>query len=167
MSSIVEEGDKETLKQFLEFTTSNELIKDLHRHDPFIFRLEYDVSNNGKTGMAFKNLKSDYRHENFITLDLDQDYYDFYLRHKYNPTYENLDLRLVYYLNRNYYNETSRELYRIKLIRDTLYHFSVSQICAFYEYPDREHLHYRIACTNDGILEMEKGKFYCPEHINV
>ena len=151
----------EPTRMFLEFTTNSALIRDIYKDDPFIYRIEYDFGNDGKTGYAFKNRKEDYPRENFVTVDLTEDeFYEYYLKQKYNPNYDSVDLRLVFYLNR--YND----MYNVKFVRNTCYYFSAGKICAYYHYPDMEALHFKIACVNEGVLS-KNDKFYCPEHINV
>lgn len=152
----------EPTRMFLEFITDSDLIRDIYKDDPFIYRIEYDVGNDGKTGNAFKNRKEDYPREDFISVELTEDefYREFYLKHRYNPRYDNIDLRLAYYLNRY------TDYYHVKFARNTCYHFSANKICDYYHYPDSRSLHFKTACFNDGILP-KNGKLYCPEHINV
>lgn len=123
--------------------------------DKDIFRVVYDDANNGETGRVYRNFKRDYPTKSYVTITLDGKFYDFCVANLYNPLYQNIDLRVAYYLT--VVNNTQ---YKIKHIRPTKYEFSRAGICLHYDTPDPTVGHVRRACTNHPVMMG-----YCPEHL--
>ena len=146
---------------FVEFLTNDPRIESIYENDKFILRIEFDSLNNGKTGRIFKNRKIDYAFEDFISIELDEEFYqEFYLKHLYNPKMRNYDLRILYYLNKN-----PEDQYNVKIVRPTYYEFSKYPFCAYYEYTDKKRSHIRSACVSQGIFRRD-GETWCPIHFN-
>lgn len=149
-----------SINVFVEFITNDERIKSLYENDKFILRIEFDALNDGRTGRIFKNRKEDYAFEDFISIDLDDHFYEFYLTHLYNPKLKDFDLRVIYYLNRN-----DEDNYNVKKVRQTYYEFSKTPFCDYYEYTDARRLHIKVACINQGVLKRDNQN-WCPLHFN-
>lgn len=143
-------------------------LKEIYRdidEKQFIFRIEYtntkDIDNGSIKGNVFLNKRSDYpeRYYDYLTIELGSDFYDFYLANLYNPDYYRMDLRIIWWINK----DEKRPL-KVKYVRPTKYIFQRRYICIAYDSPDPTRKHIKRACPNIGIFHLRDNKFVCPTH---
>ena len=157
---------------FLEFNYDNQLLKNIYREQDenkvLAFKIEMFTNNTaGNIFIVKKELYPEALYD-YVTLNLDNEFYNFYLENKYNPKYKDIDLRAVWYfvaLDRNVG-------FYIKKVRDTKYIFSYKRLCEAYDYPNRERRDVKVCCKNMGVMKKKsvvndnKLVYLCPKHFS-
>lgn len=146
---------------FVDFDyTDNELLKTIFRKEKdFIFRVVF-TDEDSSQGIIYKNRRKDYATQNQILFELDNEFYDFYLKYKNSKLFDGIDLRIAWFLN---HKETVQ--YKIKWVRDTKYIFNKINLCQAYDYPDSHRSHITVACNNHSFGKV-KGKHSCLKHLS-
>lgn len=143
----------------MDFDYSTELLEAIfHKEKDFIFRVVFSDEASSQ-GMIYKNRRVDYRTQNYITFELDDEFYNFYIRYKNSKLFDGIDLRIAWFLNHK-----EEVQYKIKWVRDTKYIFNKINLCSAYDYPDPERKHIVIACNNHSFGKID-GKHYCLKHL--
>lgn len=154
---------------FVEFTYDQDnnidLIKNVYHEkdkEGFIFKLDFT---NIISGSILTVRKKFYPEElyDYVTLVLDKRFEDFYYTNQFNPVYNNIDLRIVwYFLN----NDQSVDI-NIKYVRDSKYIFSYKKLCNYYERTVKERADIQLCCKNLGLIkDPNTNLYYCPDHFN-
>lgn len=144
--------------------TKREMLKNLYlksdRNEHYVFKIEFTNSINGNIYIVKKDFYPETLYD-YITLSLDDDFYDFYLDNKNNPKYWRIDLRIVWYFKRI---DKQTDLY-MKWVRDSKYIFSFKKLCEAYTHPVKERYDIRVCCKNVGIIKDNVTNTYlCPDH---
>lgn len=156
------------MRVYVDFFYANMTVKDLYKNNPYVFCINYNNLNHSKTGAIYliDNKKVDFNRMGikFITIDLDDEFLDFYLRHVRNPTLEDIDLRAYWFINRL---EPEDAKYDIKYVRETKFIFSKKQLCEFFSILGSDR-NVSVACINDAFLKKETdNKYYCVDHMRI
>jgi len=156
------------MRVYVDFYYLIDTIAGLYRDNPYVLCVNYNNLNNSKTGAIYliDNKKVDFNRMGikFITIDLDEEFLDFYLRNVRNPVYDKIDLRAVYFINKL---EPEDKKYFIKWVRDGKFIFSKNRICDYYTYLEIDR-NVRVSCTNDAFSKKENDKkYYCLQHIAI
>jgi hypothetical protein len=148
---------------FVEFAYENDLVKNIYlqkdNKQTIVFKVEINANNiNGNIFLVKKSFYPEALYD-YITLTLDQEFYDFYLENQFNPKYRDMDLRAVWY-----FVMLDRTIeFNIKKVRETKYIFSYKKLCQAFDYPDKDHSDIKVTCNKLGLLK--KGETYlCPKH---
>lgn len=145
---------------FVDFDYINEKLKVIFKEEKdFIFRVVFG-SEDSTYGVIYKNRRIDYQTQNFITFELDDEFYNFYIRYKNSKLFHGIDLRIAWFLNHK-----EEIQYKIKYVRDTKYVFNKINLCEAYDYPDVNRRHITIACNNHS-FGKKNGKQYCLRHLS-
>ena len=152
---------------FIEFNYhQNEMLKNIYfekDQQGFIFKIEFTNLLNGNILICKKEFYPETLYD-YVTLDLNDEFYTFYLENINNPKYLGIDLRAIWYFiskDRNIEKE-----FNIKKVRDSKYIFSYKKLCEYYSYPERNHSDIKVCCKNVGILKASNNKYFCPDHFN-
>jgi hypothetical protein len=154
---------------FVEFSyTDNNMLKNIYKQkdnqQDLIFKIEFNKENNGMDGNILVCKKSFYPETlyDYVTLNLDNDFYEFYLKNQYDPKYQDIDLRVLWY-----FVALDKDVdISIKKVRDTKFVFSYRKLCEAYEYTDKERSAIKVCCSNLGLLN-HNGMRLCPTHYSV
>lgn len=157
------------MRVYVDFFYENEIIKNLYKNNPYVLCINYNDLNRSQTGTIYlidnKKVDFDSMGIKFITVDLDEEFLDFYIRNIRNPKFNDLDLRACWFLNRL---EPEDQQYYIKYIRDTKFIFSKKQLCEFYTVLNNIDRNVSLSCNNDAFLKKEiDNKYYCVRHIEI
>lgn len=156
------------MRVYVDFYYVNDTVAGLYKDNPYVFCVNYNNLNNSKSGAIYliDNKKVDFNKMGikFITIDLDEEFLEFYLRNIRNPEFDNMDFRAYWFINKL---EPESEKYFIKWVRDAKFIFSKIAICQQYTYLEIDR-NIRIACTNDAFTTRESDKkYYCLQHIGI
>lgn len=144
---------------FIDFEYTNEIIKSVYKsQNQFIFRIVF-INEKSLSGFVYRSRRKDYFTQNYITVELDDKFYEFYLRYKNSKEFDGIDLRVVWFLN----NDKTIQ-YKIKYVRDSMYIFNVLNLCQAYDYPDPVRGHIIVACNNHAFGKIN-DMFYCLKHM--
>lgn len=147
------------LTYFINFEYSNKLLESIFKDQKeFIYRVIFN-DHKSSSGIIYRNRWKDYRNKNYITLDLGDEFLEFYLKYKNSKEFKWLDLRIVWFLN---YNKTIQ--YKVKWIRDSMYIFNILNLCSAYDYPDPIRNHITVACNNHAFGKIDDN-YYCLKHM--
>lgn len=156
------------MRVYVDFFYVDDTVAGLYKDNPYVLAVNYNNLNNSKTGAVYliDNKKVDFNRMGlkFITIDLDEEFLDFYLRNLYNPEFDNIDFRAYWFINKL---EPENEKYFIKYVREAKFIFSKTPICEQYTNLEIDR-NVRIACTNDAFTRKETDhKYYCLQHISI
>ncbi len=148
---------------FVNFDYDNEMIKNIYLEKDkqgFIFKIQFTNIIDGNIYLVRKRFYPETLYD-YVTLTLGNDFYDFYLENKYNPTYDNIDLRAAWYFLANDRNTPIT----IKWVRDNKYIFSYKKMCSYYSHPSKERSDIQTCCKNKGLIrDPVSNTWYCPDH---
>ena len=144
---------------FVDFDYDNETLRVIfEKEKDFIFRVVFGAQDSS-CGIIYKNRRIDYQTQNYVTFQLGNDFYKFYIRYKNSKLFDGIDLRIAWFLNHN------EEIpYKIKYVRDTKYIFNKLNLCEAYDNPDFDRKHITVACNNHSFGKID-GKHYCLKHM--
>lgn len=145
--------------QLIEFSTEDERLQHLFYKNEMVLFIEYDDSNNSDTARVFLHRKEDHKHDDLMTIELTGDFYDFYLTNLYNPKYTDMDLRVVWFMNRH-----QQYKYNFKMLRPTYYECNRLRMCEHMEYQNRDSTDIKVQCLDTGIFKI-KDHYWCAVHI--
>lgn len=148
---------------FVEFSYSNEMVKNIY-HDKdrqkFIFKIEFTNITKGNVYLVKKTFYPEALYD-YVTLDLNDEFYNFYLENRFNPKYNKIDLRAIWYFVMN-----DRTVpFFIKYVRDNKYIFSYKKMCEYTDHPVRDKGDIQITCKNLGLIKDNVTNMWlCPNH---
>lgn len=155
------------MRVYVDFFYENKTVGEIYKNNPYSLCVNYDRITKSKTGAIFlidnKKVNFDRMGIKFITIDLDDEFLDYYLRNQNNIELQYLDLRACWFLNKL---EPDDDKYHIKWVRDCKFIFSKTRICEYYNYMEFDR-NVMIACDNDAFAKGTDNKFYCLQHVAI
>lgn len=148
---------------FVDFDYFNDMVRNIYLEKDrqnFVFKIEFTNIINGNIYIVKKNFYPEELYD-YVTLGLDDRFYDFYLENRFNPKYKNIDLRAVWYFVQN---DKTTPL-NIKWVRSNKYIFSYKRMCEAYDHPVKERADIQVCCKNIGMIhDIVTNTYKCPNH---
>ena len=148
---------------FVDFEYDNEMVKNIYQqkdNEGYVLKIEFTNITKGNIYLVRKRLYPETLYD-YNTIVLGEDFYNFRSENLYNPNYNKIDLRAIWYFVMN-----DRTVpFFIKYVRDNKYIFSYKKMCSFVDHPIRDKGDIQTCCKNMGLLkDTVSNKWYCPDH---